>query len=74
MNDGAVSVTIAPNVPIADMLCQRLREQGIPSYYRDVSPVTGVLGGSAVNPAFGVEILVNAADVERARQILDATT
>lgn len=72
MSDDPVALTIAPNVPMADMLCQRLKQHGIPAYYRDVSPVTGVLGGAAVNPAFGVEILVNTSDLERAEQVIDA--
>ena len=73
MNADEVSLTIAPNVPIAEMLCQRLKEHGIPAYYLDVSPVTGALGGAAVNPSFGVEIVVNASDVERAKHVLDST-
>jgi hypothetical protein len=71
MSNEPVPLTIAPNVPMAEMLCQRLKAEGIPAFYRDLSPVTGALGGSGVNPAFGVEIFVNPEDRERAEQLLD---
>jgi hypothetical protein len=61
---------MAPNVPMAELLCGRLKEAGIPAYYRDASAFVGVLGGSGVNPALPVEIYVNPDDLECARQIL----
>ncbi len=29
----AVKLTLAPNGPLTDVLCQRLREHGIPAFY-----------------------------------------
>lgn len=65
-----VALTTAPNVPMAEVLCGKLKEAGIPAYYRDVMPFTGVWGGSGVNPANPVEIFVRPEDLERARHVL----
>jgi hypothetical protein len=66
----SVPVTTAPNVPMAEVLCGKLKEAGIPAYYADVLPIAGILGGSGVNPANPVEIFVRPEDIERARHVL----
>jgi hypothetical protein len=67
-----VPLTTAPNVPMAEVLCGRLKDAGIPSYYRGTSGTVGfLLGGSAVNPANPVEIYVRPDDLARARQLID---
>lgn len=65
-----VAVTTAPNVPMAEVLCGKLKEAGIPAYYRDFMAFTGIWGGSGVNPANPVEIVVRPEDLERARHVL----
>jgi hypothetical protein len=65
-----VPLTTAPNVPMAEVLCGKLKEAGIPSYYKDAMVFSGLWGGSGVNPAVPVEIYVNPEDLERARQLL----
>jgi hypothetical protein len=65
-----VPLTTAPNVPLAEVLCGRLREAGIPSYYKDASVFGGPWGGSGANPSVPVEIYVNLEDLERARGLL----
>jgi hypothetical protein len=66
-----VPLTIVPNAPLGEALCGKLEEAGIPAYYRDVgSAFTNVWGGSAVNPASPVEIMVNPEDLEPAKQVI----
>jgi hypothetical protein len=36
-----VPLTIAPNGPLAEVLCAKLREYGIPAFYRATSPWGG---------------------------------
>jgi hypothetical protein len=65
-----VPLTSAPNVPMAEVLCGKLKEAGIPSYYKDAMVFGSPWGGAGVNPAVPVEIYVNPEDLERARQLL----
>ena len=65
-----VAVTTAPNVPMAEVLCGKLKEAGIPAYYRDFMSFMGIWGGSGANPANPVEIVVRPEDLERARHVL----
>ncbi len=75
MASDPVPVTIAPNVPIAELLCEKLKDAGIPAYYRDAAFVGRVWRGAAVNPGAACEILVRPEDLERAAQVVspDAT-
>lgn len=69
MSDPVVLMT-APNVPMAEVLCGKLKEAGIGSYYQDAMGFTGLWGGSAVNPALPVAIYVYPDDIDRARRVV----
>jgi hypothetical protein len=62
-------LTVAPNLPIAEMLCQELRSNGIEAFYKGALP-SGLGGVASVNPASPAEIWVSEADLDRARQFL----
>ena len=70
--DTAVKLATVPNAPLADLWCQRLREEGIEAFYKGgaSSPlIPGIYGGAAANPGFSTEVWVGQHDVERARQL-----
>lgn len=68
--DTAVKLATLPNVPLADLWCQRLREEGIEAFHKSSPyPISGIYGGAAVNPAVPVEVWIGQHDVERARQL-----
>lgn len=66
----AVRLTTVPNVPLAAVLCQRLRQNGIEAFYKGGSPfgAEGV-GIADLNPALPAEIWVGEGDAQRARQL-----
>lgn len=69
--DESVKLATLPNVPLADLWCQRLRDEGIEAYYT-ASPVTPAFvgeGGPRWNPALPVELRVGAHDLARAREL-----
>lgn len=70
MSDQLVRVAIVPNEPAADMLCALLRTEGIRCMRRVTDVGAGALDGVA--PIGGREVLVNAEDAERARELLAA--
>jgi Putative prokaryotic signal transducing protein len=59
-----------PNVPLAEVWCQRLRQNGIEAFYKGASPfgAKGV-GVTALNPALPVELWVGEDDAARALQL-----
>ena len=64
-------LTIVPNMPIAEMLCSELRQNGIEAFAKGTSPWGGTSAGSAsLGAAFPAEIWVRLADVVRARHFL----
>lgn len=66
----AVKLTLVPNVPLAELWCQRLRENGIEAFYKAGSPFGGEgVGIADLNPGLPAEIWVGEADAERARQL-----
>lgn len=69
--DNSVKLATVPNVPLADLWRQRLREEGIPALYRSGAATPALVGdgGPGLNPAFPVEIWVGEHDVERAREL-----
>jgi hypothetical protein len=72
--DRPVSLTQVPNVPIAEMICSRLRANGIAAYYRGISPFGGdAVGLADLNPALPAEILVGEHQLDQARRLLNAT-
>jgi hypothetical protein len=72
--DRPVRLTQVPNVPIAEMLCSRLRANGIEAYYRGLSPFGwGAIGTADLNPALPAEIMVGEHQLDQARRLLDAT-
>jgi hypothetical protein len=63
-----VAVAVAPNEPLAQLMSQRLRSEGIPSNYQSV---WGAGFSAPWNPIWSPrEIIVNAADAARAKEIL----
>jgi Putative prokaryotic signal transducing protein len=66
----AVKLTLVPNVPLAELWCQRLRENGIEAFYKAGSPFGAEAVGIAdLNPGLPAEIWVGEHDAERARQL-----
>ena len=63
----AVRLTIVGNEPEADLLCDLLRSEGIECFHRVTDLGAGSVDGvAAVGPR---EVLVHAADLERAREL-----
>ena len=69
--DTTVKLATLPNGPLADLWCQRLREQGIEAFSKSgtSSGLAGIYGGPIVNPGGPTEIWIGQHDVERARQL-----
>jgi hypothetical protein len=68
--DTAVKLATVPNVPLADLWCQRLRQEGIETFSKSSPfPISGIYGGAAVNPAVPTEVWVGEHDVERVREL-----
>src|SRR5882757_1047982 len=72
-----VSVAFADNEPQAEMMSQLLHRERIACNYQDVPSVQNVAGlrvwvTGASNPTSRREIIVNASDAARAKQVLGA--
>jgi hypothetical protein len=68
--DTSVKLATVPNVPLADLWCQRLREEGIEAFYKGSPYLAGAYGGlSGMNPGLPAEVWVGQHSVERARQL-----
>jgi hypothetical protein len=67
--DDEVGVTVVGSEPEAELACQLLRAESIACYYRPTSFAAGVGDGlaSSWSPR---EIVVRAADAQRARELL----
>ena len=66
----AVKLTLVPNVPLAELWCQRLRQNGIEAFYKGGSPFGGQgVGIADLNPGLPAEIWVGENDTERAREL-----
>jgi hypothetical protein len=66
----AVKLTFVPNVPLAELWCQRLRQNGIEAFYKGASPYGGEgVGIADLNPGLPAEIWVGEEDAERARRL-----
>lgn len=64
-----VRLTLVPSVGEADVICALLRTEGIDAEFRQSFPAEGGPGGGY----FGwQEILVRQADLEQARELIDA--
>ena len=70
--DQLIRVAIVANEPAADMLCALLRTEGIRCMRRVTDVGAGALDGVA--PTGSREVLVNAADAARARELLAASS
>lgn len=64
-----LSVAVAENEPQAEMMSQLFRREGIPCNYQSVS---GVGFWAPWNPTGPREMIVNAADAARAKEVLNA--
>ena len=68
--DTAVKLTYAPNVPLAEAICTRMRANGIEAFYKQ-TPALGTIWSKTGD--FGAaEIWVGEHDLERARALLPA--
>jgi hypothetical protein len=68
--DDSVKLTTVPNVPLADLWCQRLRDEGIEAFYKPAPYLTSFYGGAATNPGLPQEIWVGEHSAERAAQLM----
>jgi hypothetical protein len=71
MSEDFVSVTIVGNEPEAEMASAALRAEGIDAVYRQTNFAAGAMDGMRGGPQ---EILVPAADADRARELLRGTS
>jgi hypothetical protein len=69
--DDVVAVGLVPNVPLAEMVIEELRNEGIEAFYKSAGLGSGA-GTSVTGPASPCEIYVQRADAERARELLPA--
>jgi hypothetical protein len=68
--DTAVKLATVPNVPMADLWCQRLREEGIEAFQKGAPYLPAIYGGVAgANPGLPTEVWVGEHDAERAREL-----
>jgi hypothetical protein len=68
--DEAVWLAQVPNVPLAELWCQRLRQNGIEAFYKATAPFGGGSAGIApLNPSFPAELWVGEHDFARAREL-----
>jgi hypothetical protein len=67
--DTTVRLATVPNVPMADMWCQRLRDEGIEAFVKGSPMLPAIYGGSAANPGMPTEIWVGQHDVKRAQEL-----
>lgn len=66
----AVRLALVPNVPLAEVWCQRLRQNGIEAFYKGAPPFGGEAVGIAdLNPGLPAELWVGEDDAARARQL-----
>ena len=74
--DTSVKLATVANAPLADLWCQRLREEGIEAFFTGgaSASLAGIYGGPVANPGYPTEIRVGAHDVERARQLFPELT
>ena len=70
MDDDAVVVKTVKDVPEAQIVCGLLRANGLECGYRDTEAIDSAL--EDFTQAGAQEILVHAADLEVARELLDA--
>ncbi len=67
--DDEIGVTVVGNEPEAELACQMLRNEGLACFHRPTNYAAGVGDGLASGWA-PREIVVRAADAERARELL----
>ena len=67
--DTTVKLVTLPNVPLAELWCQRLKEHGIEAFYKGGSPLAGIYG-TALNQNQPAELWVGEHDAERAQELL----
>jgi len=67
--DTTVKLATVPNVPMADLWCQRLREEGIEAFQKGAPMLPAIYGGSGANPGMPTEVWVGQHDAERAREL-----
>ena len=70
--DTTVKLATLPNVPVAELCRQRLREQGIEAFLKGGSPyaVDGFGGIPNMSPNLPAEVWVGRHDLERALEII----
>jgi hypothetical protein len=64
----AIKLAHLPNVPLAEVWCQRLRQNGIEAFYKGAAPFGGA-GIATLNPALPIELWVGEDDAARALKL-----
>ena len=67
--DDSVKLATVPNGPLADLWCQRLREQGIEAFYKPTQYLTSFYGFATTMAGYPQEIWVGEHSAERAREL-----
>lgn len=67
--DTPVKLVTLPNVPLAELWRQRLKEHGIEAFLQGGSPLAGVYG-TQLDAALPAELWVGEHDAERAAQLM----
>jgi hypothetical protein len=67
--DTTVKLVTLPNVPLAELWCQRLREHGIEAFSKGASPLADIYG-TGLNQSQPAELWVGEHDAARAQELL----
>jgi hypothetical protein len=67
--DNSVKLATVPNQPLADLWCQRLREQGVEAFYKSAPYLTSFYTAASLNAGLPAEVWVGQHDVARAREL-----
>jgi hypothetical protein len=67
--DTTVRLATVPNGPLAELWCQRLREQGIEAFSKGAPILTNFYSGAVTISGLPAEIWVGQHDAERAREL-----
>ena len=64
-----MKLATVPNIPMADLWCQRLRDEGIEAFQKGAPYLPALYAASGANPGLPTEVWVGQHDIERAREL-----
>jgi hypothetical protein len=67
--DTTVKLATVPNGPLAELWCQRLRDEGLEAFQKGAPMLPGLYGGSGANPGMPTEVWIGQHDAERALEL-----